>query len=104
MNYKQSLIETICKHPVVSRAASGSGQGPAVEKLVTLRRAFRDIKRARRNMREEVGAMGRLADAYDRGMITRIPQKPGTRLIREALEIGGLPADLEALCKQAVEE
>lgn len=104
MNYKQSLMETICKHPVVSRAASGSAQGPAVEKLLKLRRAMRDIKRARRNMREEVGAMGKPSDAYDRGMITVIPQQPGTRLIKEALAIGGLPDDLKSLCEQAVEE
>ena len=92
MNYKQSLLETITKHPSVSRAMSGkTDQLKGVYALVKVRRALRDVKRAKRNAREERGY------ATPESGVTGPFASPSSRLIQQALE-DGLPLELQNLC------
>jgi len=96
MNYKSSLLETIVKHPAVSRAISGGKpETPGIVPLVKARRALRDIKRAKRNAREEG------PNANPDSGVTGPFTPPGQRLIREALA-AGLPDDLAELCRQFI--
>lgn len=91
------LIEQITMHPAVSRAMSGVERTPALDQLVTLRKARRGVKRAASNQREEIAAYGRRRDAYDRGMVCEVPPMPSDKHLRLALEADGLPGELRAL-------
>ena len=89
-------IEEIVMHPAVSRAMSGIDRTPALDILVRLRRARRNVKRAAANMREEAAVYGTLRGAWGRGQICVIPAMPGNRLLCAALESDGLPSELRA--------
>ena len=95
-------IEAIVMHPAVSRCGAPLADGdprlpvwrtPGLLKLLALRRARRDTKRAARNLREEALA----GMTYEQGGLASAPSMPGSRLLREALDAGGLPDDLREL-------
>lgn len=96
-------IEQIVQHPAVSRCMAPLPTGdpriaewrtPGLCKLVKLRKARRDVKRAAANMREELEAGHR---GYEGGGIMEVPPMPGSRLLREALAAGELPEDLRKM-------
>ncbi len=98
------ILDSIAQHPYVSRAIEKPEfrTGGAMA-LVRFRLALRDYKRARRNSREEIHLGGKPADAWDKGMICQLPPLPGKRLLKQALEAGGIPEDLERLITQALQ-
>ncbi len=101
-----SRIERILKHPAVSRAMAPlesndprvpEWRTPGLKKLLKLRKARSDVKRAAANLKDEIQA-GHAG--YDGGGIVEVPKMPGHRLLREALEAGGLPDDLRLLIEE----
>ena len=87
-------INDILMHPAVSRAMQGLDRTPALDELVALRKARRDVKRAAANMREEIAVYGASPDAWDSGQICQMPAMPGNRRLGAALAADGLPPDL----------
>lgn len=102
-------LEQIVKHPDVSRAMSGSPKWahlrtPGMAEVLKLREAIRNVKRARMNAREEFPHVRRNT-AYDDGFIVQVPDMPdGTRNLAKALELGGLPAELEQMIRAYLAE
>jgi len=100
---RNDLIEQIVKHPAVSRAMNGSEITPALMQLVSLRRSRRDVKRATRNMREEIQMCGENDhNAYDKGRIVQVPKMPGEKRLHTALALGGLPNDLRLMIEEVL--
>lgn len=110
MTSKHELLESIAKHPAVTRhmvtseinIQSGDfharGCGCALESLEKFRRARRDAKRQRRNYAEEI----RQPNPNPEAIASPHPSWPGRRLLLEALERGGLPDDLRAMVEKAL--
>ncbi len=96
MKMKTELIEKIVKHPAVSRCMAGKEQTDGLRRLVTLRRARANVKQSARNFKEEIEHG---LKSYDEGGQVEVPNMPGNRLLTEALEAGGLPADLESMIR-----
>lgn len=102
-------IDRIVKHSVVSRATALPAEAtPGVAALCRLRLFLRDIKRGRRNAREDFEDALRCearhgpGAAYEAGYAVAMPNFPDrtwlARRIQEALSLGGLPRDLEQQC------
>jgi hypothetical protein len=74
---------------------TGDPSTPALDFLVRLRLARRDVKRCIANAKEE--AESPAAGNYELGGVVKIPSMPGNKLLHKALTAEGLPADLRAM-------